>query len=135
MTFRIYFYLYLITIPIFIVVDLIWINLFVQGFYQSQVGALLGETKVMPIILFYLLFTAGSILFAVRPALEQYGGSYAVLHGGLLGLLAYSTFGLTNLAFIEAWPAVVTASDIVWGTILGGSVSGLSYLIGHKLWL
>lgn len=53
--------------------------------------------------------------------------------GALFGLIAYATYDLTNLATIKDWPLLVTIIDLVWGTVLGGSVSGLAALLGRRL--
>jgi len=52
--------------------------------------------------------------------------------GALLGLISYATYDLTNLATIKDWPLLVTIVDIIWGTVLGASVSLISYLIASK---
>jgi uncharacterized membrane protein len=84
-------------------------------------------------ILFYLLFIVGMLIFAVRPAILPGRPDEALLLGALLGLISYATYDLTNLATLKDWPLVVTVVDLVWGTVLGGSVSFVSALIGKSL--
>jgi uncharacterized membrane protein len=38
------------------------------------------------------------------------------------------------MATLKDWPLVITVVDLVWGTVLGGSVSLLSAFIG-RAWL
>jgi uncharacterized membrane protein len=49
-----------------------------------------------------------------------------LLLGGLLGLVAFATYDLTNLATLSRWPVIVTVVDMVWGTF----VTALASLAG-----
>ena len=49
-----------------------------------------------------------------------------IIIGGLLGLVAYATYDLTNVATFSRWPLVVTVVDMVWGTF----VTALASLAG-----
>ena len=48
-------------------------------------------------------------------------------------MIAYATYDLTNLATLNHWPPLVTAVDLVWGTVLGASVSFFSVRLGRWL--
>ena len=69
-------------------------------------------------IVFYLIYAAGVVFFAVRPAVQSGNWSDALLRGAALGFLAYATYDLTNLATLRNWPVSVTLADLVWGTLL-----------------
>ena len=126
--------LYAITFVVFFLIDMVWLGVVAKGFYRRHLGALLSpKVNWAAAILFYLLFIAGIVVFAVRPALLGGGPSAALGLGAFLGLVAYATYDLTNLATIKDWPLVVTVVDLVWGTVLGGSVSFLSALLGRRL--
>jgi uncharacterized membrane protein len=84
-------------------------------------------------ILFYLLFIAGLLVFAVVPGLKAGSLGKALLLGALFGLLTYATYDLTNLATIKDWPLVVTLVDLVWGVVLATSVTLVSFLVGRWL--
>jgi uncharacterized membrane protein len=126
-------YLYLLTIPVFFLVDMLWLGLVAPKFYQSQIGFLLGPINWTAAILFYLLYIVGIIIFAVYPALLEGSLGKAILLGALFGFFAYATYDLTNLATLKDWPVLVVVVDIVWGTILTGTVAAGSYLIGKAL--
>jgi uncharacterized membrane protein len=126
-------YLYLLTIPAFFIIDMIWLGLVATKFYQSQIGFLLGPVNWTAAIIFYLLYIIGIIIFAVSPALEAQSFSKAVILGALFGFFAYATYDLTNLATIKDWPIMVTIVDLIWGTVLTSSVATISYLIGKSL--
>ena len=67
---------------------------------------------------FYSIYLVGIVVFAVMPAARNGGWVSALLLGSLLGLVAYSTYDLTNLATFSRWPLVVTVVDMVWGTFI-----------------
>jgi uncharacterized membrane protein len=80
-------------------------------------------------IIFYLIYIAGILVLAVLPALEKGNILYAVGYGGLLGLVAYSTYDLSNFSTIKGWPLSVTLLDLFWGIILTGTVASASYYL------
>jgi uncharacterized membrane protein len=123
-------YLYLITVPAFFAIDMAWLGLVASRFYQSQIGYLLGPVNWPAAIIFYLLYIAGILIFAVHPALISGSFSKAVLLGALFGFFAYATYDLTNLATVKDWPLLVTVVDLMWGTVLTGSVAAVSYYLG-----
>jgi uncharacterized membrane protein len=134
MTARQFVLLYLITLAVFFVVDMVWLGVVAKEFYRRHLGHLMASEVGWPAaILFYLLFIAGLLVFAVRPALAAGAPSRALLWGAFLGLVSYATYDLTNLATLKDWPIVVTVVDLVWGTVLGGAVSWLSALAGRGL--
>jgi len=73
------------------------------------------------------------IFFAVRPALEAGRARRALVNGAFLGLVAYATYDLTNQATMRDWPVIVTVVDLVWGTVLTGSVAWASYQVGRRI--
>lgn len=134
MTLRQTLFLYLITLALFFLVDLVWLGVVAKGFYRRHLGALMSpRVNWAAAALFYLLFIVGLVVFAVRPALLAGEPVRALFSGALLGLICYATYDLTNLATLKDWPLVVTVVDLAWGTFLGGSVSFLSALLGRHI--
>jgi uncharacterized membrane protein len=128
--------LYLITLPVFFGIDMVWLGLVAKRFYQKHLGHLMRPDINWPAaLLFYLLFIAGLVLFVIAPSLEKRSLTSAPLHGALFGLVAYATYDLTNLATLKDWPVIVTVVDLAWGMALAGAVSVISYLIASKLGL
>jgi uncharacterized membrane protein len=122
-------YIYLLTIPAFFIIDMLWLGFVASKFYQSQLGYLLGPVNWPAAIIFYLLYIVGIIIFAVHPALLAGSLSKAIILGALFGFFAYATYDLTNLATIKDWPILVTIVDLIWGTVLTGSVAAASYYL------
>ncbi|MBU1126854.1 MAG: DUF2177 family protein [Patescibacteria group bacterium] len=125
---------YLITLPVFLAIDLVWLSLIARKFYAQYLSYLM-KTNVNFVAagLFYLLFVVGLVVFSILPALEKNSWTQALFLGALLGLISYATYDLTNLATIKDWPVVVTVVDMVWGAVLGASVSLASYFIITKI--
>ena len=128
--------LYLITLPIFLVIDMVWLVLVAKNFYAQQIGLLMKtEIDWSAAIIFYLLFVFGLILFVIAPALEKNSWSHALIYGALFGLVTYATYDLTNLATMKNWPVLITIVDLAWGMTLAASVSIITYFIATKIGL
>ncbi|HAS80857.1 MAG: hypothetical protein UR25_C0004G0048 [Candidatus Nomurabacteria bacterium GW2011_GWE1_32_28] len=128
--------LYLITLPVFFIIDMIWLGLVAKNFYAKHIGFLM-KTNInwTAAIVFYLIFIVGLIIFVIMPALEKNSWVTALLLGALFGFITYATYDLTNLATIKDWPLVVTIIDLIWGTVLAASVSVVSFFIASKIGL
>jgi uncharacterized membrane protein len=126
--------LYLATVPVFFVIDLIWLGVVARAYYRDQLGSLMADEIRWPVaVAFYLLWIVGLLVFAVLPALEARDLGRAVVLGLAFGFFTYLTYDLSNLATLRDWPVALTAVDIAWGTVLGGVVATSSYLIGRNV--
>jgi uncharacterized membrane protein len=124
--------LYFIALPVFFVIDMLWLGLIAKNFYAQQVGFLMKPNiNWIAAILFYLLFIVGLVIFAISPALEKGSWVLALFSGALFGLISYATYDLTNLATIKDWPLLVTVVDLAWGAVLAASVSIITYFIAN----
>lgn len=122
--------LYLIAAPIFFAIDIVWLSVFAKNFYRTQLGSLLTDKiNWTAAIIFYLLFIAGLIIFAIAPAVRENSLQKAILLGGLFGFFAYATYDLTNLATTKNWPFTLSIVDMIWGTVLSATVCSLTFLV------
>jgi uncharacterized membrane protein len=122
--------IYAVTLPIFFAIDLVWLGVVAKNFYRQHLGHLLSpQVNWTAAILFYLVFIAGIVFFAVRPALEVNSPLRALTYGALFGFLTYATYDLTNQATLRDWPVIVTVVDLAWGAVLSASVAYLSYQV------
>ncbi len=114
-----------------LILDGLWLGIMIKRFYQPQIGYLMGGSpKIIPAVLFYILYAICLAVFVTLPALQNHSSYLDVLSKGmLLGLMAYGTYDLTNHATLKDWPAMVTVVDMVWGAILTGTVSVISTYI------
>ncbi len=133
MTTKQMFIVYLITLAVFFLIDMVWLGVVAKGFYRRHLGSMLSpKVNWAAAILFYLLFIVGLLVFVIKPALVSGEPLRALLFGALLGLISYATYDLSNLATLKDWPLVVTVVDLIWGSVLGGSVSFIAALIGRR---
>lgn len=125
MNIQTFFTLYAISVPVFFLIDMLWLTLIAKDFYQTKLGHLLGPVQWVPAALFYLLFLLGVTFFATYPAAIAGKVTMAILYGALFGFFTYITYDLTNLATLKDWPLSIVFVDIAWGTFLGAFVSGV----------
>jgi uncharacterized membrane protein len=116
--------LYAISVPVFFLIDMIWLGVVAKDFYQARLGHLLGDVNWVAAIIFYLVFLVGLTFFAMYPAVTEGRVFTAVLLGGLFGFFTYATYDLTNLATLKDWPLSIVFVDMAWGTVLGAGVAG-----------
>jgi uncharacterized membrane protein len=132
--FSYYLKLYLLTIPVFFAIDLLWLGVVAKNFYQDKLAHLLSPDVNWPAaLLFYFMYIVGIILFAVKPGLDAGSLAKAALWGALFGFFTYATYDLTNLATLRQWPIKVVVVDVLWGTLLCTLVASGSFLIGRWL--
>jgi uncharacterized membrane protein len=129
-----YLKLYLLTVPVFFIIDLIWLGVVAKGFYQKNLGYILStQVKWTAAIIFYLIYIVGILIFAVLPGLAKDSLRHATLWGGLFGFFTYATYELTNLALLKDWPINIVFVDILWGVVLCSAVASLSFIIAKWL--
>lgn len=116
--------LYLVAVPIFFAVDMLWLGFVAKDIYQKYMGHLMRPTPNWPVaILFYLLFLVGLIIFAIYPAIQNNSWTQALLYGAMFGFFTYMTFDLTNLAVLKGYSWEIAIIDIIWGIVLSSIVS------------
>ena len=110
---------YLFTLIVFVAFDFMWLGIVAHRFYSSQLGSLMrDDINFAAAFGFYLAYVAGVVFFAVAPALAGGLWQQAAVNGALLGLLAYATYDMTNLATLKNWPLAMSIVDILWGGLL-----------------
>ena len=124
--------LFLIGLPVFFAIDMVWLAIVAKNFYQQQMGFLMKPSvNWIAAIIFYLLFITGLVVFVISPAVTRQSWIHALLYGALFGLITYATYDLTNLATLKDWPMPVTIVDLIWGSVLAASVSVITYFIAN----
>lgn len=120
---------YFLTLFVFLAIDAVWLTQIAGPFYFEALGDLMREDVDYAVAGgFYLLYVAGVVYFAVAPALKVGSARLAFQNGAVLGLIAYATYDLTNLATLNGWPVIVAVIDIPWGTALTAATGGFGYL-------
>lgn len=129
-----YLKLYALTVPVFFIIDLVWLGVVAKGFYQKNLKYILSpDVNWTAAIIFYLMYIAGILIFAVLPGLAKDSVRHAALWGALFGFFTYATYDLTNLALLKDWPLNIVVVDILWGVVLCTVVATLSFYIAKWL--
>ena len=129
-----YLKLYALTVPVFFIIDLIWLGVVAKGFYQKNLKYILSpNVNWTAAIIFYLMYIAGILIFAVVPGVAKDSVRHAALWGALFGFFTYATYDLTNLALLKDWPINIVVVDILWGMVLCTVVSTISFYISRWL--
>ena len=126
-----YVVLYLATLIVLIPIDFLFLGLVARGFFTSQVGDMLGEIRLAPAILFYLLYVIGILVFVSGQAGATWQST--LLYGGLFGFFCYATFELTSLSLLKHWTWPVVVVDVSWGTFVTAVSSTLGLLIANAI--
>lgn len=122
--------IYLLAFAVFVVVEGVWLVFIAKDFYKKEIGFIMSKSpKILPTVIFSLVFVLGLVFFVINPALVKDSWKYALLVGLLLGFISYSTYDLTNHAALEGWPLKVTIIDLIWGSSMSAIVSVTSFFI------
>jgi uncharacterized membrane protein len=121
---------YIATGLVFLAIDAIWLTVAAQRLYRPLMGDMLVDGfRLAPAALFYLIYIAGIVVFAIAPALASERWTTATSYGAFLGFFAYATYDLTNQATLKNWPLAVTIADLCWGTFLTAVAATAGFLI------
>ena len=120
-----------IAVP-FAAVDFLWLGTIGGGLFRQDLGPLLRDTpRWDAALLFYLLYPAAIMLLALPRA----DGAWhrALWLGAVLGLCAYGTYDLTNLATLRSWTVRLAMIDVAWGTALTAMVTWLGFVVSRSV--
>ena len=114
-----YFAAYASTLFVMLVVDLVWLGILARPLYQRGIGHLMAEQANLPFAgLFYLMSAFAIVYLGIAPNASTPGVKATLFAGAALGLFAYATYDLTNLAVLRGWPVWLAVIDMAWGTFI-----------------
>ena len=120
-------YAYPLTLILFVAIDMVWLLGAGRPFYVAEIGGMMRANPNLPAALaFYLIYALGLVFFVISGAVAGAAAPQALWQGALLGLMAYGTYDLTNLAVINGFTLKIALIDLVWGSVLSGVVSWLA---------
>ena len=91
-------------------------------FMRGQLGHLMRENVNFGIAaIFYLFFSAAIVYLASNVGFKAGSATTALIAGAVLGLAAYGTYDITNMATLKDWPIKMSLVDMVWGTVITAS--------------
>lgn len=121
------------TLAAFLGLDAIWLSRMADVLYRPVLGDMLLQSfRPLPALVFYAVYIAGLVHFAVRPGLTA-GPWSTLIDGAILGFVAYATYDLTNQATLKNWSTALTLADLAWGTFASATAASLGRLA--TLWL
>jgi uncharacterized membrane protein len=124
---------YVSVLVVFVAIDFFWLSAMANRLYRPVLGDILAaQPRLLPAVLFYLIFALALTHLAVRPALIQRSLSVSAVNGGMLGLAAYATYDLTNHATLERWTTALTVPDLIWGTVLSALSAFIAALLTRR---
>lgn len=126
---------YLSTLIAFAAIDSLWLINMAPRLYKPEIGAVMLDSgfRLAPAMIFYAIYIAGILYFAVLPGLTE-GVARAALQGAVLGFLCYATYDFTNYATLKVWSLKVTVLDLIWGTVLtGGTAAAGTWITGRVM--
>lgn len=116
------------------IMDALWLRWAGPNLYQPTIGTIMADDVRLPAAAtFYLIYIAGMVWFAVRPALQSGKVQIGLINGALLGGLCYATFDLTSQAVFKVWATHITIADILWGMFVTAIASATSSWIALKI--
>lgn len=125
---------YVVTAVAFLAIDSVWLSNMANVVYRPVMGDMLASGfRLAPAIVFYVIFVFGLVFFAVRPGLLAGNATVTLVHGALLGFVAYATYDLTNQATLKNWSWVLTVADILWGTALSATSAFIGYWVTSRI--
>lgn len=113
---------------IFFGIDMVGIPLLILPEFEAALGPLLlAEPRLGAALLFYLLYPAGALAFALAPAWKAGRRPAAVAPAAaFFGFVAYGTYELTNLATLAPWTWRLAVIDMAWGAALSAASAALA---------
>ncbi len=125
---------YCATALTFMACDACWLTFAGPMIYKPVLGQILADkVDLGAAIAFYVIYIAGLVVFAVRPALAAQDWRTAAVSGLLLGLFAYATYDFTNQATLRVWSLRITLADLAWGMALSALASTVGFLAASRV--
>jgi uncharacterized membrane protein len=119
----------IISIIILLVLDLLWIYLFMANKYQREIKQIQGSTmqvNVVYAIASYILMIIGLVMFVLPNIRTEHRLLDSLKYGFLFGIVLYGVYDFTAAAVFSKWNMTTAIIDILWG----GTVFFLAAYLG-----
>ena len=106
-------YVFLITSIILVILDSIYLNV-AKNYFNKQINLVQGsniDLNLTATILCYIFIIIGFNYFVIYKKLSS-------AEAGLLGLIIYGVYELTNMALFKKWQWSSVLMDTAWGGVL-----------------
>lgn len=114
-----------LSVIIFIVLDLVWLSAVARTIYFKQMSylATIENDRIvfnLPVgLLVQAIIAFGLVVFISLGLLVENTLVTSIGVGAFAGFVMYCTYDLTNLSFVRGYPVFITVVDIAWGTAQG----------------
>lgn len=123
---------YAATLLVIGALDALWLGVLARDFYRNELAAVMVQPfRTVPAVLFYLGYPLGVMALTFNPMPDSMGS--AVLRAALVGLVAYATYDLTNLATLQAWNWKLALVDTAWGVFLTSCAGAAAYAVLRRM--
>jgi uncharacterized membrane protein len=113
------------------ILDGVWLGFIARDFYKAELGDLAAaEIRKIPAALFYFGYPAGIVALALHPAPDSWVN--AAWRCAVVGLVAYGTYDLTNMATLRHWSVKLAAVDTAWGVVASGIAGTVAYVVAKR---
>ncbi len=124
---------YIVTLVVFVAIDMVWLMWLARPTYMAEMGDILRkQPNMMAALVFYVMFAAGLVFFAVMPGLKAGSLLHGLALGAALGFVAYGTYDLTNLSVMNGFGFKIAMIDLAWGTCVSAITSLIACAIISK---
>lgn len=106
-------FLMLISAILFIVIDMIYLNL-MKNYFSKQIQSVQGspiKMRVLGAAICYIFLIIGLNYFIIKP-------NRSVSDAFLLGIVIYGVYETTNYALLSKWSMLTVILDTLWGGVL-----------------
>jgi uncharacterized membrane protein len=116
-------------LPIFFVIDYLWLGVLMSKFYKDELGTLarVSNGKLKPelwaSVTVYILIPLGIVLFALPRVSQENPASTSLLWGFIYGIVLYGVYDMTNYALVSKWSLKMSIVDILWGGAINSVVT------------
>ncbi len=108
----------IISTVILLLLDLIWISLYMGKKYETQVLDIQGtplKINYTMAILAYVLMIIGLNMFVLPNIRKEHALEDSLKYGFTFGIVLYGVYDFTTGAVISKWDKKVAVIDILWG--------------------
>ena len=119
----------IISILILLILDFLWIGLFMKNRYQNEIKQIQGTQMSVNIayaVVSYVLMAVGLVLFVLPNIRSEHRLLDSLKYGFLFGIVVYGIYDFTAAALISKWNMTTAILDVLWG----GTVFFLASYIG-----
>tara|TARA_Y200000002_G_C22590359_1_gene624933 strand:- start:233 stop:613 length:381 start_codon:yes stop_codon:yes gene_type:complete len=119
----------IISVIILLVLDFLWIGLFMKNRYEKEIKQIQGSSMKVNIVygfISYTLMVIGLVVFVLPNIRTEHRLLDSLKYGFLFGMVVYGVYDFTAAAVLSKWNMTTSILDVLWG----GTVYFLASYIG-----